>query len=179
MAQFPAATQQDASARKTSHARKESPGWMSCSLVPTKCKMAISVSVSPEQQLPTPGIEPRPEAWEVLMMPLWPSGLMRWPQAPLRKGVGPNPTTIIAEREREGGSLPSDERRRVSLLNGFRLRKIAFSAPASHKPPMFLTRARLPCCGTGHVVQPGGSCSRCGFEIRPGKGKKLVRPKGC
>ena len=36
---------------------------------------------------------------------VWPSGLRRWLQAPVRKGVGSNPTAVILNLPRVGGSL--------------------------------------------------------------------------
>ena len=34
-------------------------------------------------------------AWIPLDKTVWPSGLRRWLQAPVRKGVGSNPTAVI------------------------------------------------------------------------------------
>lgn len=53
-------------------------------------------------------------AWE--RKTVWPSGLRRWLKAPVRKGVGSNPTAVTAamERERErgeGGERGMRERR--------------------------------------------------------------------
>ena len=38
-------------------------------------------------------------AWE--RKTVWPSGLRRWLKAPVRKGVGSNPTAVTAAMERE------------------------------------------------------------------------------
>ena len=35
------------------------------------------------------------QLWDLLLKTLWPSGLRRWLKAPLRKGVGSNPTGVI------------------------------------------------------------------------------------
>ena len=36
-----------------------------------------------------------------LYLTVWPSGLRRWLQAPVRKGVGSNPTAVICARPRK------------------------------------------------------------------------------
>ena len=39
-----------------------------------------------------------PARWHVVGTTVWPSGLRRWLQAPVRKGVGSNPTAVIFSR---------------------------------------------------------------------------------
>ena len=63
------------------------------------------------------------------MMTIWPSGLRRWLQAPVRKGVGSNPTAVTGkiwgdgdkcggggEGEKEGAGRGEEESHRRSYI---------------------------------------------------------------
>ena len=47
---------------------------------------------------------------------VWPSGLRRWLQAPVRKGVGSNPTAVIAEQKKHRGRRNWDSASGAGLL---------------------------------------------------------------
>ena len=42
-------------------------------------------------------------------MTVWPSGLRRWLQAPVRKGVGSNPTAVISQLMLCGGETDKSQ----------------------------------------------------------------------
>ncbi len=69
----------------------------------TRPNSQLRAAMPSERARPT-RLLPRPNFWRAslvcLVLPqltVWPSGLRRWLQAPVRKGVGSNPTAVIAE----------------------------------------------------------------------------------
>ena len=71
--------------------------------LPTVPRLARAAAATPlfdrkpdhAEKRPPPSPPSRPPAPLDLYLTVWPSGLRRWLQAPVRKGVGSNPTAVI------------------------------------------------------------------------------------
>ena len=61
----------------------------------------------PEELVPTTVCHRPMSLPETLNMTVWPSGLRRWLQAPVRKGVGSNPTAVSAHGDKKGHQAPA------------------------------------------------------------------------